>query len=111
MTRAAFALLLAGCASPSTSPVERALAERAAALREERGASEGLLLSCEPKESEVLVDGVLQGSCEDLRRRVIGLDEGPHRLEVQRPGYATYRAELALGKTRTALDVVLSPSR
>ncbi len=111
MTRAAFALVLLGCAAPTPTPVERALAERASALSEDRAVPEGLVLTCEPKESEVSLDGVLQGSCEDLRGRMIALGDGLHRLEIQRPGFATYRAEIALGKTRTALDVALSPSR
>lgn len=104
------ALLLSGCAGPN--PVERALAEHAAAVREaERAVPQGLLLSCAPKESEVLLDGVLQGSCAELRGQVIGLEEGLHRVEIQRPGFAPYRAEIAAGRARTALEVMLVPSR
>lgn len=102
------ALGLGACRTPN--PVEAALAPHEAALRQARAVESGLALSCEPPEAEVLIDGVLQGSCADFAGRTWALTEGTHRVDVSRAGYRPYRAEVAPGRARTGLQVQLVPA-
>jgi hypothetical protein len=108
MRRAALLWLACGCASPT--PLERAL-ERSAPGLSARPVPQGLSLRCLPAEAEVALDGVLQGTCADLEGRLLALPDGPHRLEVSRPGYASWRGEIAPGHARAMLQVDLAPSR
>ena len=99
-------LASAGC---SAQPVwQRALDGHTAELLERKAS--GVLLACEPEDAEVLVDGVPQGTCQDLTPpHQIEMGEQSHSLEVHRPGYAPYRADLFAGNARTRLTVRLSP--
>lgn len=102
------ALGLAACRTPS--PVEAALAPHEAALRQAREVESGLALRCEPPEAEVLIDGVLQGSCADFAGRTLSLSEGAHRVDVTRAGFRPYQAQVAPGRARTGLQVQLVPA-
>ena len=50
-----------------------------------------LQIDIRPGTAQVTVDGMFMGSVEDFRRMVPGrsLEPGPHRVEVQAPGYET----------------------
>jgi hypothetical protein len=102
------ALGLFACSTPN--PVEQALAQHQDALRQSRPMSPGLLLGCEPKDAEVLLDGVLQGSCEDVDGQVLSLSEGVHRVEVRKAGHRSYQAQVSAGQARTRLTASLSPA-
>jgi hypothetical protein len=71
---------------------------------------QGVELSCTPEDAEVLLDGVPQGRCQELEPpHALTVDEALHRLEVVKPGFSPYRAELLAGNARTRLTVRLSP--
>ena len=107
------ALLLAlgplACLTPP-NVVEQALAQHQDALRQSRPMQPGLLLGCEPKDAEVLVDGVMQGSCQDVEGQVLALSEGAHRVEVRKAGFTSYEAQVEAGQARTRLAAQLSPA-
>jgi hypothetical protein len=110
VTRAwALAVLLAGCAAPSE--VDRLLRQNEASLRSERPLAAGLLLRCAPNEAEVMLDGVLQGTCEDFAQRLLEMSDEGHRVEVRRAGFLTYEAQVAPGHARTRLEVTLARAR
>jgi len=99
--------VLAGCAS--THPVERTLAEHSEELTVERRFAGDLKLDCSPKDAEVLLDGVLQGTCEDFADQLLRLDEADHVVEVGKIGFQPYRIVVQAGRTRTALKAQLAP--
>jgi hypothetical protein len=103
------ALLLAGCVA--RSPAQRTLEENMAALRQVRTVETGLALTCAPPDADVLLDGVLWGSCEDYAQRTIDLTGGAHEVEVRKAGCTPYRALVEAGQARAVLKVELVPSR
>ncbi len=100
--------LLAGCASAST-PVEQLLADNERALHP-RDVEAGVVMYCSPPDAEVLLDGVLQGRCRDLEGQLLRMDEGGHRVQVNKPGTRPYEARVAAGMARTVLRVQLEPT-
>ncbi len=102
------AAFLAGCTASSS--VERLLKQNEASLRGERSIAAGLLLHCVPSEAEVVLDGVLQGTCDDFAQRLLEMADGAHRVEVRRKGFLSYEAQVAPGRAQTMLQVTLSPA-
>jgi len=102
-------LLMSACATTIPTPVEQALAGHEEALQGMgiREIEAGVALFCSPPEAEVLVDGVLQGSCRDIDGQLLRLGEGSHRVQVAKPGMRPYEARVATGKARTVLRVQL----
>ncbi len=68
-------------------------------------------LHCDHADAEVLVDGVLQGRCEDFagapRRLPVG--EGMHLIEVTKAGFARYQTYFQPSGARAILDIKLRP--
>ncbi|MBI5546465.1 MAG: hypothetical protein HY901_21500 [Deltaproteobacteria bacterium] len=103
--RVMLTVLLSGASCRTPEPWE----PLGAATSDARKIDPGLALHCEPGEADVLLDGVLQGSCVDLDGRVLSLSEGTHRVEVRKAGHRPYEAVVATGLARTALKVQLVP--
>lgn len=105
----AVALLAVGCAH-EPSPFDRLVAEHPELLREARAVDGDLKLTCDHEDAEVYVDGVLQGLCGDFGpNALVRLSDGPHEIEVRKPGFVPYRAQVLAGDARTSLNVVLAP--
>lgn len=91
-----------------TPSVERAQG----ALVEPTGRRGNVWLACEPAEAQIVLEGVLQGTCGALAGAGRGLTvEGRslHRLEVKLPGHQTYVTYIAPGGARATLSVRLVP--
>lgn len=70
-----------------------------------------LRLECSHPAAEVLLDGVLQGHCEDFTGRGLPLSEGMHLVEVRLPGFLPFEAMLEPGRARMSLRVDLAQVR
>lgn len=99
-------LNLLACRAPDL--LERTLSQHAEALQGARRVGSSVLLRCGPAEAEVLLDGVLQGSCADVRDQTVPLATGAHRIAVRKVGYRPYEVQIDAGSTRTSLQVQLS---
>jgi len=105
------ALALAACAAgkaapPAGSPPAAApatLAPAAASLP-----ATGLELLVEPAGAEVLVDGESRGAVSALASGVLGLPPGIYQVSLKAPGYATWRAEVAVRSGRERIEVRLA---
>lgn len=83
--------------------------EGLAAERTQR--SGDLTLACEPKDSEIWLDGVPVGSCLDFSgRRGLSLGQRMRKVEVRKEGYRPYETFVEPDGTRAALTVTLAPS-
>lgn len=70
----------------------------------------GLAFSVEPGDAEVIVDGRSLGSAAALARGgALALEAGLYQVTLRRAGYATWRAEVAVGATVETIRVALSP--
>jgi PEGA domain len=68
-----------------------------------------LLLRVRPADAEILVDGEIWNAPEDEDQFVIELAEGPHRIEVRKPGFQTYSTTVRVRRGETArLNVSLT---
>jgi hypothetical protein len=96
------AALCAGlaCASaPRPAPAPSATLAAAPVRPEPAAASEGagLTFAVEPADAEVLVDARSLGKVADLPRGgAVPLQPGLYQVSLRRPGYATWRAEVAV---------------
>ncbi len=100
-----------GCAS-GPEQVESPAAEQARELLRARRFRQGnLLLKCEPEDSEVYLDGVLQGVCTDFGGGPSGLQVGPglHRIDVQKDGHWPYTTYYEPNNARAGLTIRLKP--
>jgi hypothetical protein len=100
----AFAVVLA-CA-PATEPV---LYGQARALLQSAPRPAGLELRCEPRDSEVHLDGVPQGTCADFAQnaRLAIRGEGTHRVEVKKEGYVPFVSYYAPDGISGAVTITL----
>ena len=107
--KAAVPLLLAACAASSP---QAALFERAGSgLRAAQDRSGDLVLTCDPKDSLVFVDGIPNGQCDDFSgRRGLSLGQRMRKVEVRREGYTSFETFVEPDGTRAALTVTLAPS-
>lgn len=103
MRPAALLLALCSCASPK-GPIEQA--ERA--MRNARVQKGQLELLCEPKDAEISIDGVPQGTCADYAGTGLRVGQGLKRIEVKKPGYWPYQTYYEAGGARAVLTVTLS---
>ena len=69
-----------------------------------------LAVRVQPADAEVLIDGELWQGFEGLDRLVVELGAGPHRVEVRRDGYRTYRSEVDVRAGDTVLLNVSLPA-
>ncbi|GMU61328.1 MAG: hypothetical protein AMXMBFR34_30910 [Myxococcaceae bacterium] len=109
MKRAAWALLLAGCASPQSA----ADLVPAFELPKERPAQRSeLVLHCSQADAEVWLDGVPQGLCEDFNGepKGLGLGKGPRRVEVKKRGFRPWESWMEADGTRVVMNVALIPN-
>jgi hypothetical protein len=101
-----------GCAS-GPERVESAAAARARELlRAVRSRQGNLLLKCEPSDSEVYLDGVIQGVCTDFGGDPRGLQVGGgglHRIDVKKDGYWPYTTYYEPNSARAGLTIQLKP--
>ena len=79
------------------------------APRAERGAFGAVSIRVQPGDAEILVDGERWEASEGSNRIDIELADGPHQIEVRKPGYRPYSATIRIraGETQT-LNVSLS---
>jgi hypothetical protein len=72
----------------------------------------GVQLRIEHPDAEVFVDGERIGLASDLEAKngVIELPAGIHQISVRKPGFKTWRAEVAVKETTETIDVSLEPS-
>lgn len=107
----AAAALAVGCRTPEPNPFDRLFDSNAGSLRDVKPVPGELHLSCDQADAEVLVDGVLQGSCSDFDGKVgaLHLDDRGQLVEVRKSGFQTWQVRLSPGQTRTALQVQLAP--
>lgn len=103
---AALALAWVACAGERNDAVAKA-----GAVMSQPWALKGdLVLACEPKDAEVVVDGVPWGACQDFgRERGMTLGGGVHRLAVKKEGFETYETYCEPSGTQERLTVTLRP--
>ncbi len=79
--------------TPAPSPPPAAPAPRAPSAPET-----GLLFEMKPAEAQIAVDGQPYGTVADLASRggVLALAPGIYQVSLRAPGYATWRAEVAV---------------
>lgn len=85
-------------------PDERRGPEREPPQREVRPAPARfgtLSLRVQPADAEIFVDGQRWSGSPDQDRIFIQLPEGRHRVEVRKPGFATYTEEVLIRRDRT----------
>ncbi len=70
-----------------------------------------LILSCDPSDADVVLDGVPCGTCLDFSGapNALRLSEGMHKVEVKKPGFWPYETYVDSAGTRAALTVKLLP--
>ncbi|MEW5742167.1 MAG: hypothetical protein AB1938_24845 [Myxococcota bacterium] len=108
MRRAAWALLVAGCASqPGMSSLVPAFE-----LPKEKPQRSELVLHCTQADAEVWLDGVPQGLCEDFNGepKGLGLGKGPRRVEVKKRGFVPWESWMEADGTRVVMNVALIPN-
>jgi hypothetical protein len=102
-------LILVGCPK-ERSLFERALTSDSEFVRHAQSVQGELRMSCDHRDAEVYIDGVLHGSCQDLEETAgLRLPSGPHLVEVRKAGFLPYRAQVLTGDVRTSLEVNLLP--
>ena len=102
-------LAIAACAAPSE---QAAIFARAGeGLKAVEASSGDLRLKCEPLDSEVWLDGMPVGACEDFAgRRGLSLGQRMRKVEVRKDGYTPYLTFVEPDGTHAALTVTLLPS-
>jgi hypothetical protein len=80
-------------------------------VEEGRPLTPELRLECSHPLAEVLLDGVLQGHCEDFMGPGLPLSEGLHSVEVRLPGFLPFQTSVEAGHARMSLRVDLIPVR
>jgi hypothetical protein len=103
-------LLFWAAACRTASPQDTA-AGRAEAVLEQPWERRGdLVLSCQPHDAEVDVDGVPRGLCSDFSQgRGIQLGRGMHHVEVRKAGFTPYETYCEPGGTQETVAVSLQP--
>jgi hypothetical protein len=71
-----------------------------------------LRLTCEPRDAEVLLDGVAQGTCLDFSGTPRGLvvGKGLHRVDVKKRGYLPYQTYYEPSGANASLAPTLQPT-
>ena len=68
----------------------------------------GLIFNVNPRNAEVLVDGVVQGKASDFtQERYLKVSSGTHRLELRADGYETYTKEIFIGPSLERIETAL----
>jgi hypothetical protein len=100
-------LALLGCAGRQDEPATVSKAREL--LRGAEAPSGDVVLRCEPPDSEVYLDGVIQGLCTDFRGAPRGLRVGAglHQIEVKKEGYWPYTTYIEPHGARAVLEVRL----
>jgi hypothetical protein len=68
-----------------------------------------LVLSCNPSDADVELDGVPQGTCEDFRGepRGLAMGKGVRRVQVKKQGYLPWDTVVETDGTRVVMNVTL----
>ncbi len=68
-------------------------------------------IECAVRDAEVYLDGVLQGTAGDFdgTQALLKTGDGPHRIEIRKPGFAPYQTDFVSGNTVVVLSVHLQP--
>ena len=69
----------------------------------------GLMLTCDPMDAEVLVEGVPMGTCLQYAEG-LPLRKGAQKVTLRKEGYLPFETWVALDGTRSTLSVTLAPS-
>jgi hypothetical protein len=71
-----------------------------------------LVLTCDPADAEVELDGVPQGTCEDFdgEPRGLSLKKGARRVQVKKPGFLPWDTVVETDGTRVVMNVTLISS-
>ena len=68
----------------------------------------GLIFNVNPRNAEVLVNGVVQGRASDFtQERYLKLSSGTHQLELRADGYETYKREVFIGSSLERIEAAL----
>ncbi len=103
MRSAVWALALSGCVQTPNVLSARTLPPARVTTKSE------LVLSCIPKDAEVELDGVPQGTCDDFKGepRGLSLAKGAHRVQVKKVGYLPWDTVVETDGTRVMMNVTL----
>ncbi len=95
---AAAAMACASTPRPAPTPTPAPPPPAAPAPRAPSAPETGLLFEVEPAAAEIAVDGQLYGTVRELAARggVLALAPGIYQVSLKAPGYATWRAEVAV---------------
>ena len=103
MKAAVWALALTGCVQTPSVLLASKLPPARVTTKSE------LVLSCSPPDSDVELDGVPQGTCEDFRGAPngLGLSKGAHRVRVKKAGLLPWDTVVETDGTRVMMNVTL----
>jgi len=97
-------------AAPPRGPDRQFPQPRDRVRRAPRSSSTGTVsIRVQPADAEILIDGERWSAGDSVERLVVQLGEGPHRIEVERPGYrsASLDVDVRPGET-TPVNIALS---
>ncbi len=78
----------------------------------EAGDSGTLAIRVQPSDAEVLIDGERWNTSGSDARLLVQVAEGPHRLEVRKPGYTEFSTDVEVRRGETTpINVSLSRDR
>jgi hypothetical protein len=103
--RILFGLLAAACAHTAPAPEPRPEEQKPETVVMVAD-SPGLKVLADPEDSELSIDGQSYGKVSSLSGP-LSLKPGIYQVTVKRPGYATWRAEVAVGDKTEQLRVTL----
>jgi hypothetical protein len=99
-----------GAPPASATPAPSAGAPAAVeAPRAPNAPSTGLVFAVEPADAQIAIDGAPHGTVADLAAQggLLPLAPGIYQVSLKAPGYATWRAEVALGASNETIRVNL----
>lgn len=108
MTRWAWALAVAGCATTPAGPAVKPFELPPARLT----TRSELVLRCTPEDAEVELDGVPQGTCADFdgEPKALGLGSGARYVKVKKRGFLPWESLMQADRTRMVMTVSLIPA-
>jgi len=95
--------------APAPAPAPAAAPAPAPTPRAPAAAVTGLVFAVEPRQAQISVDGRPYGTMADLAARdgLLPLAPGIYQVSLKAPGYATWRAEVAIRSGTEPIRVTL----